>query len=131
MPNEYGDPIYYAYFFTVQDMPPEQQIVQTAHVALKLGYNSALEWDYGEEQKLHEGQIKFFNPSETYFTVIGVRNDQALQAVMDICDKFGFKYEVFVEPDQNNRITSIALYPVHEDHRGVLHAFNQIGRAHV
>lgn len=115
---------YYTYFFTRQDIFPEYQLVQTAHVALKMGYNAAKEWDSGMEETLHPHQIKEFNPDNTYFTCVGVRNVDALNAVADILDKFGFKYEVFVEPDIGNEMTSIAVYPVHEDHKGVLQAFN-------
>jgi hypothetical protein len=105
----------YAYFFTRQDISPEQQIVQTAHAAMKLGF------------KLNEQE----DPNSTYFTVIGVRNREALSAVDEIISTFGFKYEAFVEPDLNGgEVTSIALYPVTEDKRGILLAFNllSIGR---
>jgi hypothetical protein len=115
---------YYAYFFTRQDIFPEYQLVQTAHAALKLGYHAAEKWDKGQEETLREGQIKTFNPSETYFTCVGVRDLDAIYAVEAILQKFGFKYEVFVEPDIGNEITSIAVYPVHEDKRDILLAFS-------
>ena len=97
----------YVYFFTRQDMIPEQQIVQTAHVALKLGVKAG----------------KKLNPDETYFTVVGVRNEEALLAVQRILDAFKFDYEVFFEPDLPG-ITSVATYPIDEDKRDVLMAFN-------
>jgi len=119
------DKNYYAYFFTRQDISPEQQLVQTAHAALKLGVNSAQVWDRGQEQEvLNEYQIKEFNPDDTYFTCVGVRNEEALEAVCAILKQFKLHYETFVEPDMNNEMTSIAVYPVHEDGRGVLKAFN-------
>lgn len=99
----------YAYFFTRQDISPEQQIVQTAHAALKLGFNLD----------------KKENPDNIHFTVIGVRNLEGLLAVEEIITGFGFKYKYFYEPDLNGgEITSLALYPVDEDKRGILMAFN-------
>ena len=115
---------YYVYFFTRQDIFPEYQLVQTAHVAHKLGYMSATAWDKGVEENLREGQVKATHPDNTYFTCVGVRNLDALYAVAEILDKFGFKYEAFVEPDIGNEMTSIAVYPVHEDYKGPLQAFN-------
>lgn len=104
----------YAYFFTRQDIRPEYQLVQTAHVAMKLGYNLSDQDD----------------PDKTYFTCVGVRNLDALMAVGDILQKFGFKYEIFNEPDMANEIyptgqyTAIAVHPVDEDKRDILLAFN-------
>lgn len=102
---------YYSYFFTRQDISPEQQIVQTAHAALKLGVNS------------HEITSKI-DPDQTYFTLVGVRNIEALDAVIDILNTYKFKYEVFFEPDLGDTPTSVALYPIAEYNRGPLMAFN-------
>lgn len=101
----------YSYFFTRQDIFKEYQLVQTAHVAFKLGCNA---------QK--HGIV--IDPDNTYFTCIGVRNIDALFAVEKILYKFGFKCECFFEPDLNNEMTAIAVYPVSEDQRDVLLAFN-------
>lgn len=99
----------YAYFFTRQDIFKEYQLVQTAHVAMKLGAMMSKDED----------------PDNTYFTCVGVRNLEALEAVQDILEKFGFKYEFFVEPDLNEgEVTAIAVHPINEDERGVLLAFN-------
>jgi len=117
---------YYSYFFTRQDMSPEQQVVQTAHAALKLGVNSQRIFDDGKADSsvpymANEG----INPDETYFTVIGVRDLAALNAVERILQKFKYKYEKFVEPDLNDgEATSIAVYPIEENQRDVLMAFN-------
>lgn len=108
----------YAYFFTRQDIFKEYQLVQTAHVAMKLGYNL---WKDGNIED---------DPDNTYFTCVGVRNFEALMAVEKILEKFGFKYETFNEPDMANdefptgQITAIAVHPVDEDKRDVLLAFN-------
>lgn len=99
----------YCYFFTRQDMFKEYQLVQTAHAAMKLGFN------------LNEQE----DPDNTYFTCVGVRNLEALEAVEKILTKFGFKYEKFFEPDLNEgEYTALAVYPVDEDKRDVLLAFN-------
>ena len=105
----------YVYIFTRQDISPEQQIVQSAHVTLKLGASK-----------------KFTdNPNETYFTVVGVRNLEALEAVEKILSTFNFEYVTFLEPDLGlGETTSIATFPIDEDKRDVLMAFNllTIGR---
>lgn len=90
----------YVYFFTRQDISPEQQLVQTAHVAAS--------------------NATFFSESildinRTYFIVLGVKNLEALKASMNILESFSFKYTYFVEPDLNNEITSIAVEPLYED----------------
>ena len=104
----------YAYFFTRQDIFKEYQLVQTAHAALKLGASK----DFKDD------------PDNTYFTVVGVRDLDGLNAIAKILDAFGFKYETFVEPDiatadyPEGQATSIAVHPVDEDKRDVLMAFN-------
>jgi len=99
----------YTYLFTRQDISNEQQLVQTAHVALKLG------------TRLN----KNVDPDNLYFTCVGVRNLDALKAVIKILDYADLKYELFIEPDLNEgELTAIAVDPVDEDKRGVLLAFN-------
>ena len=99
----------YAYFFTRQDIRPEQQLVQTAHVAMKLG------------TRLYDTDA----PDNTYFTCVGVRNAEALVAVQKILQAFKIKYELFFEPDLNGgEYTALAVYPVDEDKRDILLAFN-------
>jgi len=124
---------HYAYFFTRQDISPEYQVVQTAHAAFQLGVFSQHGTPYEGDgivspPQLHGMQI---DPRETYFTVVGVRNLTALNAVELILNKFGFAYEAFFEPDLNGgEHTSIAVYPIAEDKKGPLDAFNllTIGR---
>jgi hypothetical protein len=99
----------YAYFFTRQDIFKEYQLVQTAHVAYKLGSKMGKDAD----------------PDNTYFTCVGVRNLEALNAVAKILDQFSICYEVFIEPDLNSgEMTAIAVYPIDEDKRDILLAFN-------
>lgn len=120
---------HYAYFFTRQDMSPEQQIVQTAHAAYVLGVMSqrvdmeklnSKTTDYVEAQ--FNEQV---DPHTTNFTVIGVRDRTALEAVEDILAEFGFRYEKFFEPDhKDGEYTAIGVYAVPENRRHVLMAFN-------
>ena len=99
----------YLYTFTRQDIFREYQLVQTSHVAYKLG--SVLGKDADADN--------------TYFTCVGVRNVDALIAVEKILSEFGYKYETFCEPDLNDgELTAIAVHPVDEDKRDVLLAFN-------
>lgn len=130
---------YYAYFFTRQDILPEQQLVQTAHAALVLGATRSGDFPgrtqthtpsflakasgLDDHDILKEQDIEISSRS-VYFTCIGVRNVDALDAVINILQEFGYEYEVFYEPDINNEPTSIAVVPVHKDHRGPLLAFN-------
>lgn len=124
---------YYAYFFTRQDISPEQQIVQTAHAALKLGVNSQRQPDLDIDGGYIPHQVnEQVNPDETYFTVVGVRNEDALKACIEILERFGFNYEAFIEPDMDNQITSVAVYPIPENMKGPLQAFNllKVGGRH-
>jgi hypothetical protein len=119
---------HYAYFFTRQDISPEQQVVQTAHAAFQLGVNSQRWIDNPPANQQVHADVK---AEETYFAVVGVRNLDGLNAVQKILDKFHIKYEVFFEPDLNNgENTSIAVYPIQEDKRDILLAFKllSIGR---
>jgi hypothetical protein len=119
---------YYAYFFTRQDISPEQQIVQTAHAAFQLGVHSQRVID----KKTAEGDGYVpcqFNeqvtPEETHFTIIGVRDLGALNAVERILAEFGYRFEKFYEPDlKDGEYTAIGVYPISEYHRDVLMAFN-------
>ena len=107
---------YYAYFFTRQDISPEQQIVQTAHAAFQLGVHSQrVTTDRKTDETLVPCQVnEEIDPTETHFTVIGVRDLGALYAVERILQKFGYRYEKFFEPDlKDGEITSIGVYPIH------------------
>lgn len=99
----------YLYIFTRQDIFKEYQLVQSSHVAYKLGSILGQEAD----------------PDNTYFTCVGVRNAEALAAVQKILQTFKIKYELFFEPDLNGgEMTAIAVHPIDEDKRDILLAFN-------
>lgn len=116
----------YVYIFVRQDISPEQQAVQAAHVTMKLGYqmrsNAEVEYSFPNEST---HQLSWADPNDTYFTLVGVRNLDALNAVDSILATYNMEYEVFFEPDLNfGEITAIAVYPLPEDKRGPLLAFN-------
>ena len=104
---------HYSYFFTRQDISPEQQLVQTAHSALCLGVRAK------------EEGVKI-EPDTLNFVVVGVRDLAGLLAVQEILEKFDFDYEIFRESHFNDEPTSIAVYPVSEYARGILRAFNTL-----
>lgn len=111
----------YIYIFTRQDISIEQQMVQTGHVTLKLGSNMS-------KIGLSSNPLQYCwsDPDTTHFTLVGVRNLDALKAVKIILDKFEFEYEAFFEEDMNSEMTSIALYPIPSESRGPLLAFNRL-----
>lgn len=96
----------YSYFFTRQDIFAEYQLVQTAHVALELG------------NKLTPDQVK-----DLHFTVCGVPDLEALEAVERVLQSIKAPYEVFKEPDIGNQKTSIGVYPIEEHKRGILKSY--------
>lgn len=87
----------YVYYFTTQDITPEQQGVQAGHALLKLGYV------LGRNNKK-------LNPDKTFFQWIGVANEAELKKVMDTHNQLD--YVIFRESDLNNQITSIAFHPI-------------------
>lgn len=111
----------YVYIFTRQDISPEQQAVQSAHATYKLGTVIG-----------GIAPSNFPSPNETYFTLIGVRNLEALMAVEMILVQFGYRYVVFNEPDLNGgEDTSIAIYPIPENERGPLMVFDLLKMSRV
>jgi len=105
---------HYVYIFVRQDLPPAYQLVQAAHVALKAGYQLAT------IQKDDVVQLKNVTPDGLYFTVIGVRDDSALNAVKGDLDYRGLKYWSFLEPDIGNQVTAVATMPIPARERGDL-----------
>jgi len=100
----------YLYLFTRQDICPEQQLVQTAHVAYQLGLNTNKK-DLDEDIAVN-------------FVCVGVRNLAGLDGVLKILKQFGYDFTVFREPHFNDEMTSIATHPIPEIDRGPLLAFN-------
>lgn len=97
---------HYSYFFTRQDISEEQQLVQTAHTALELG------------NVLTKSEV-----NNLHFTCIGVPDLEALGDVERVLQKIRAKYVIFKEPDINNEMTCIAVYPIAEHECGVLKSY--------
>ena len=92
----------YIYYFTAQDMSPEQQGVQAGHALFALGSRLG----------------KKINPHEIYFQWIGAKDSSNLSWYLN---KYKDKNPVkFYEPDQANRLTSFALPPIEWYKRGDL-----------
>ena len=96
----------YVYVFVRQDLSPEQQAVQAAHVTLVLG-----------------NKLKNVDVSELYFALIGIPQLIDFRDVIKALDAHGTKYETFYEPDQGNTLTAIATYPINRSERGKLRDF--------
>lgn len=92
----------YCYIFVRQDLSPEQQLVQAAHVTLVLG------------NKLKR------DCSDLYFTVIGIPQLIDFVQVTKNLQKHGTEYVSFYEPDQGSTLTAIATHPIPKDERGNL-----------
>lgn len=93
----------YIYIFVRQDLSPEQQAVQAAHVTLVLG-----------------NKLKRDDVSELYFTLIGIPRLIDFKEVAKELKEHGTKYEVFYEPDQGSTLTAIATHPIPKSRRGNL-----------
>lgn len=87
----------YVYIFVRQDLSPEYQLVQAAHVAAKMGSRSIMPLD------------KF---DELYFTVIGVPDMAGLNTAIKDIEIVGGKAYSFVEPDIGNLVTAVASSPI-------------------
>lgn len=94
----------YVYVFVRQDLKPEYQLVQAAHVTMELG--AAL------------------GPEETegvYFTVCGVPDLNALTDLhLSLIGKRTELVKAFVEPDIGDQITAVAIGPIAMRERGEL-----------
>lgn len=106
---------HYTYIFVRQDLPLAQQTVQAAHAAMQMGFH----------MNGYEGIKQEYSPPEiTNFVLIGVRNEEALEAVASILSAFKYDYETFIESYPKDNATAIATYPIKEHERGPLKAFN-------
>lgn len=100
----------YVYIFVRQDISPEYQLVQASHVALKLGFQVALDHSLPHP----------VDPSNLYFSVIGAKDLAELGQIQDHLKQRGITHHVFVEPDIGDQITAVASYPVLAKNRGSL-----------
>ena len=100
---------HYTYIFVRQDISPEQQLVQAAHVALVLG------------SKLKPDQVK-----NLYFAVIGIPNLKGFCSVMKQLGKLNIDFTTFYEDDLGDEMTAIATYPIHHKDRGELLEYKKL-----
>lgn len=84
----------YVYFFTRQDISPEQQLVQTAHAASMSGATGK------------------YDPKHQHFIIFGVPDLVALRRRFADLAKEGIKIEAFFEPDIGNEMTSFVTEPI-------------------
>ncbi|MGH7745461.1 MAG: hypothetical protein ACREQ5_11810, partial [Candidatus Dormibacteria bacterium] len=103
----------YVYIFVRQDIKPEYQLVQAAHVALQAGYSLRRDHMYGEPSDNEA-------PNKLYFTVVGVKDKLALNGVQNHLEDLVIGHSMFIEPDINNEMTAIATLPIPVRKRGEL-----------
>lgn len=86
------------YVVTRQDIDPGYQAVQAAHSAIQFQH------DYPEIAKLWHEHSK-------YLACLSVKDENSLIDLIKKADKKNIKYSVFIEPDIDNQITSVAFEP--------------------
>lgn len=92
----------YAYFFTRQDIDPEHQLVQTAHVSLELG--SVI-------PKHEVPGLRFVN--------CGVPDEAALHDICHYLDGHDIFYVLYRDSFFNNEVTAIGVLPVSQAQREI------------
>lgn len=100
---------HYTYIFVRQDISPEQQLVQAAHVALVLG------------SKLKPEQVQ-----NLYFTVIGIPNLKAFSPLMKQLGRLNIDFTTFYEDDLGDEMTALATWPIHHKNRGELMEYKRL-----
>jgi hypothetical protein len=93
----------YVYIFVRQDMSKEYQVVQSSHVALKLG------------AELTKNDIETDN---LYFVVCGADDLEHLQGIKEHIQSYT-NYVEFIEPDLSNETTALATYPIDSNRKNV------------
>lgn len=88
----------YVYIGIRRDLSGPQQVVQAVHAAMEATY--LCEWEE------HPSVI-----------VLGFKSEKALENFKDYVHNKPFHYEEFREPDRNNELTSVAVFPVGEDEK--------------
>ena len=89
-----------------RDLSVPQQVVQSCHAAIEASGT------------YHQTSIE--HPS---VVVIGIKSEQMLYKFKEWVEMNNLPFKEFREPDRNNELTSIAVYPVTEDKKQVFHKF--------
>jgi hypothetical protein len=107
-PNIRANEPEYMFIFVRQDISKEQQAVQAAHVAYKAGCM------YG------------YNPDETYFVLVGVEDEAALNEAKATLDIKDVSFEQFYEPDLGDSLTAVASVPIKEHRKRFLKHYQKL-----
>ena len=91
----------YMYVAIRRDLSIPQQVVQSVHAAIEASKRYHL-----SNHDEHPSVIS-----------IGVKTETALQNFKNFVHELGFHYEEFREPDRDNELTSVAVFPVDEDQK--------------
>lgn len=85
----------YMYVAVRRDLSHAQQVVQACHAAI-------------------EASQSFLDPDDDHPSVIvlGMKNEKALEKFKDYVHNCNFHYDKFFEPDRDNEMTSVAVFPV-------------------
>mgnify|MGYP006151646511 CR=1 FL=1 len=81
-----------------RDLSRSQQVVQSCHAAI-------------------EATRHFLDKEHPSVIVLGKKTLRKLETFRDYIEKHNLKYKEFYEPDRNNELTSVAVYPVSEHER--------------
>jgi hypothetical protein len=100
-------PEYYSYILVRTDLSPEQQLVQAAHAAIKLGASL--------ESKI--------DPDLLNLVVCGVANEDALWDAHFYIEDNDYYVKEFVESDLGYEATAIATEPIKAKKRAFMKQF--------
>lgn len=89
-----------------RDLSIPQQVVQSCHAAIEAS------------KPYHE-----FSNEHPSVVVIGIKSEPMLEKFREWVDLNDLQYKEFREPDKNNELTSIAVFPVGEDKKHIFRKF--------
>jgi hypothetical protein len=82
-----------SYLVVRRDLPHSQQVVQSSHAAMAVGFAMS-------------------DPAEpVHLAVLAVENQDELMKVVKELEKASWEYELFDEPDHNTGYTALCTYP--------------------
>lgn len=97
----------YFFLFVRQDIPVEQQIIQTNHATFEMAYTLPQSVDL----------------STPHIVLIGVPNKKALKKVISKLRLNSIEFSVFDEPDDDLGLTAVATVPLTEEQRAILQQY--------
>ncbi len=96
----------YMYVAVRRDLSHGQQVVQSCHAAIEASKR------YHLSRQEHPSVI-----------VLGVKSEKGLDNFTKYVHDQGFHYEMFREPDRDNELTAVAVFPVSEDQKTMFKKF--------